>query len=72
MEPSIIISIIALTGTIFTGLFSLLKGVRKSECIGASCERASNAVQIDVGSDGVLEGITIPQASQGSQGSSTD
>jgi len=61
MEPSVIIAIIALTGSLFTGLFTLLRGISKSDCIGASCERASNNIQIDVDSDGVLESVTIPK-----------
>lgn len=61
MEPSVIIAIIALTGSLFTGVFTLLKGISKSECIGASCERASNNIQIDVDSHGVLETVIIPK-----------
>ena len=63
MNPSIIIAIIALTSSIFTGAFTLLKNVRKSECLGASCERVSNNIQLDIDSDGVLEAVTIPKIS---------
>ena len=62
MNPSTIIAIIALTGSIFTGMFTVLKNVKKSECMGASCERVNNNIQIDVDSDGVLEGVTIPKS----------